>query len=132
MILGIDWGQKKIGLALAHHDMHIASAWGVIVNDDHVFTHILQLTAEHDIDLIIVGKSAHSTQNDNVDMIEQFGKQCQKICNVPVKYATEMFSTREAHHNLKQAGKKNIGQHDDAEAARIILQNYVDAQNDTM
>lgn len=132
MILGIDWGQRKIGLALAHPDIGIASAWDVVINDDHVFEAVAKVVANHDVEMIVIGKSAHGSQNDNVDAIEKFGEQCHKTCGVPVQYITEMFSTREAHHNLKQAGKKNVDRHDDAEAARIILQNYIDAQNDTM
>jgi len=37
-----------------------------------------------------------------------------------------MFSTKMAHFNLKKQGKKEIKKYDDKEAARIILQEWLD------
>lgn len=132
MILGIDWGQRKIGLAIAHEEMGIASVFSVVQNDKCVFDGIKKIVNAHDVTKIVIGKSAHGSQNDNVHKIDDFGVQCEKVCGVPVVYVTEMFTTREAKHNLISAGKKKIDQKDDAEAARIILQQYLDAQNHTI
>lgn len=129
MILGIDWGQKKIGIAIAHEEVNIASPLMTIVHDHRVYDQIAHIVDMHHVQLIVIGKSVHLSQNDNVSAIEIFASKCQKACNVPIVYVTEMFSTREAQNNLIKAGRRNIAQHDDAEAARIILQQYLDAQN---
>ena len=132
MILGVDWGQRKIGLAIAHEDLCIATVFATVKNDARVFDEIKSIVSAHDVTKIVIGKSVHISQNDNVRMIEDFGVQCEKKCGVPVVYVTEMFTTREAKQNLMSAGKKRIDQKDDAEAARIILQQYLDAQNHTI
>ena len=127
MLLGIDWGQRKIGLAIAEEEISIASALDTIENVDGVFEVLHNIVKEYDVDKIIIGKSAHLTQDDNVEKIEKFGQKCGEKCNVEIVFTEEMFSTKEAHENLKKAGKKNIGSIDDAESARIILQQYLDA-----
>lgn len=127
MILGLDWGQKKIGMAISHNDIAIASAIGIIKNDVRVFDELQKIIKEYEIDLIVIGRSAHQTQNDNTGAIDIFARRCFERLNVRTDFVSEMFSTKEAQSNLKAAGKKNVAQIDDAESARIILQQYMDA-----
>lgn len=129
MILGLDWGQRKIGMAIVYEDVPIASAIGTVENNVMVFDALQGVIDEYAVTMIVIGRSTHAEQNDNVAAISAFGTRCHEVFGVPVVYAQEMFSTREAHHNLKSAGKKNLGAIDDAEAARIILQHYIDAEN---
>jgi len=126
MILGIDWGEKKIGLAVAEEKVSIASALTTLQNDENIFVRLCDIADEYDIDKFIIGRSAHLSQDDNVKKIERFAKKCEEQCDVEIEFVEEMFSTREAHENLKKAGKKNIASNDDAESARIILQQYLD------
>jgi putative Holliday junction resolvase len=130
MILGIDWGKKKIGLAIAHEEVAIASALKTLENTQQVFSTLRSIVHEYDISHIVIGRSAHRSQNDNMDAIEKFGTACQDHLGVDVVYVDEMFSTREAQMNMISAGKRNVSATDDAEAARIILQNYIDARNE--
>lgn len=126
MLLGIDWGKKKIGLAIAEEEIAIASAFGVLEHDKDIFVNLHKIVKENNVDMIIIGKSAHLSQSDNTKLIEKFGDACCSHMNIAVVFVPEMFSTKEAHTNLKSAGKKNIGGQDDAESARIILQQYLD------
>jgi len=45
MYLGIDWGHKKIGLAVAQDDPRVAMAHATIDNDRDVFTRLAQIIA---------------------------------------------------------------------------------------
>ncbi len=130
MILGLDWGQKKIGMAVVYEEVPIAASIGIIVNDKKVFVHLKKIIEKYDVSQIVIGRSSHVSQNDNTKQIELFGEQCHQKFGLPIEYASEMFSTKEAHQNLKMSGKKNLSQIDDAEAARIILQQYMDAQKE--
>ena len=126
MILGIDWGQKKIGLAIAEEEIAIASTLETLENNDEIFEKLLEVVKEYEITKMIIGKSSHLSQDDNVEKIEKFAATCMERCDVKIVFEEEMFSTREAHENLKKAGKKSISKYDDAESARIILQQYLD------
>lgn len=128
MILGIDWGASKIGLAIAYNDMPIATALSIVKNDQCVFDKIHEVIEKYDIDCIVVGRSTHKTHTDCSKKIDYFMTQCKEQCGIKnIVTIDEIFSTRQAQYNLKDANKKNITQHDDAEAARIILQQYLDA-----
>jgi len=50
----------------------------------------------------------------------------QKELGVQVKYQEEMFSTKMAQDSLKEKGAKKIKELDNQEAARIILQSWLD------
>ncbi len=126
MILGIDWGQRKIGLAIAEEEIAIASTLETLENNNEIFERLLKVAKEYKITKMIIGKSSHLSQDDNVEKIEKFAATCMEKCDVKIIFEEEMFSTREAHENLKKAGKKRIGEKDDAESARIILQQYLD------
>ena len=49
-----------------------------------------------------------------------------KKLGISVEFFDEMFSTKMAHANIKMRGGKNIAEFDDQEAARIILQGWLD------
>jgi RNase H-fold protein (predicted Holliday junction resolvase) len=51
-----------------------------------------------------------------------------KNLGVDVEYEEEMFTTKMAENNLKERGEKNIQKYDDQEAARIILQSWLDSR----
>lgn len=131
MILGIDWGAKKVGFAVADAEMTIATALKALPNTPDIFAQITDMIATYDVSRIVIGRSAHDTQNDNTEAITEFARLCRTKCDCDVVFAEEMFSTRQARHNLAQRGAK-IGAHDDAESARIILQGYCDAQKQKM
>jgi RNase H-fold protein (predicted Holliday junction resolvase) len=50
----------------------------------------------------------------------------EKELGVPVAYQDEMFTTKMAQENIKARGGRNIAAADDQEAARIILQSWLD------
>ncbi|HIP50162.1 MAG TPA: Holliday junction resolvase RuvX [Candidatus Pacebacteria bacterium] len=127
MLLGLDWGQRKIGLSIAEEEIAIASTLATLENGDEIFKNLLDIVKEYEITRIVIGKSSHLSQDDNVKKIEKFASECKSKCGVEIAFEEEMFSTREAHETLKKVGKKRIGEQDDAEAARIILQQYLDA-----
>ena len=130
MILGIDWGQRKIGFAIAYEEVTIATALSVIENDNNVFNVINAIIEENEVNLIVIGRSEHQTQNDNSNKIDAFAQKCRESCGVSVEFVSEMFTTREAQSNLIAAGKKNVSQNDDAESARVILQQYLDVKKE--
>ena len=103
MLLGLDWGERKIGLAVAEQEIAIASALDVIINDDDFFEKLKKVIIEYDIDKIIIGKSEHISQSDNSQIIDAFAQKCELNTGLEVAFAQEMFSTREAKDNLKKA-----------------------------
>ena len=125
--LGLDWGEKKIGIAYGEDETNQAFGYGVLENSNCIYEKLNNLINEYNIDKIILGIQKNKLQNDNSKKIEKFGKKLAEFSGKEVIFSEEMFTTREAQNNLKQANKKNISKKDDAESARIILQNFLDS-----
>lgn len=129
MYLGIDWGEKKIGLAIADDETRLAFADQVVFNDDKVWENLKEIIDEYLVEKIVIGLSTHDVQSDNEKKIRSFANELKNRFNVKVIFTEEMFSTREAQENLKKQELKNLDSKDDAEAARVLLQSYLDHEN---
>ena len=131
-MMGLDVGDKRIGVALCDPMEVLASAFGVIERTDDVtdIEAIMNLAKEHDIGRIIIGlprlleggigTQAHKT-------IDFAGELSDEI-NIPVEMVDERFSSSIAEDMLRKAGKSHqeIKEKIDAAAAALILQWYID------
>lgn len=125
-ILGIDFGTANIGLALADRETKMAFAYGVVKNDKNFWKKLEEIVAEENVEEIIIGVPGYAVGDGGNKGKQIFGKELKKRFAGEVFFAEEMFTTQSAHANLHEAQKKNVGKNDDAEAARIILQEWLD------
>lgn len=124
--LGLDWGERKIGLALAHAETQTAVAYGIFPNDSQLIEVLRKVVAEELIGTIIVGIPRYDQLSKETHPAKQFGEQLKKILAIEVVYTDEMFTSKLAQETLKLLGGKHVGAGDDAEAARILLQSWLE------
>ena len=125
-ILGIDFGKAKVGLALADGETKMAFAYSTITNDKNLLQNIAEIVEKEHVKKIIIGVPAYfNTKNVEYEG-ETFGKLIQKVIDIPVFYQNEMFTTKMAQANLIEKKVKGVKNYDDEEAARIILQEWLD------
>lgn len=122
--LGIDWGERKIGLALAHAETRVALPYGILINDATLFEQLTTILQDEAIDTVIVG--VPSGRGEAEHPATTFGRTLEEKLHVSVKYQNEMFTSKLAQGNLLLQGHKEVSQGDDAEAAKIILQDWLD------
>lgn len=140
-ILGIDYGKSKVGLAIGDSETRIAFQYGTLNNDKNLLQKIAEIIEKENIQKIIIGASlASRVSRLNITDAEvkslrlksdrpwQFGNQVSKLLKVKVEYQDEMFTTQQARRNLIEKGVKGTKKYDDQEAARIILQSWLDRQ----
>jgi len=122
--LGIDYGTKRIGLAISDDDGKIAFPKLVLKNDREVFSKIMDLFTEEEIDKVVLGESKDFKMKDNPVMkdIGAFKEELERQFDVEVILFPEVLSS---HQAAKMAGGKN--DMIDASAAAIILQSYLDS-----
>ena len=121
-LLGIDYGKSKIGIALAPKSL-LALKLKVLTNDDNFFKELARIIQENEVDKIVVGLPLNmdGTKSKETKEAEEFAEKLQeKFTKLRVVTYDERLSTVEAKKNLP--GKLP----DDTEAARIILQGYLD------
>lgn len=123
-ILGIDYGRKKVGLALA--EGFLAEPYLVIANksQDQLVKKILKISEEEDIEKIVVGVSEGKMAQES----REFGKTLLKIGKIPVCFWDETLTTKEAQRLSRESGMKRTKRRlmEDAYSATIMLQWYLD------
>lgn len=120
--LGIDYGGKRIGLAVSDERGTIAFPRETIANMPGVVTAIKQLVEDEKIGFIVVGdtKSYGGIPNPITLKVKDFVDDLKKVLDVPIASSWEAGSSIEASRYAPD------DRHDDAAAAAVILQRYLD------
>ena len=125
--LGIDFGISKVGLAMAENITKIAFAYTILANDKNLVQKMITIIQKEKISQIIIGIPLYVEATKTEKEAKKLGRQLVgKLPQLKIKYQNEMFTTKMAQANLKMQGIKKIQQYDDQEAARIILQSWLD------
>ena len=124
--LAIDYGKSKVGLAVGDSEISIAFAYKTLDNDEKLLGNLREIIKEREIDQIILGELGMSGEQKGSFDAQEIGAEMQKELGVQVRYQEEMFSTKMAQDSLKEKGAKKIKELDNQEAARIILQSWLD------
>ncbi len=129
-ILSIDYGDKKVGLAISDEDEKLASRFLTIENKslENLIKEIETIILKNNISKIIlgipIGFKGSSAQTQN---IKKFSAKLSRNIDIPIIEINEVFTSKMAEENLRKAGVKgeDIKKIIDQEAARIILQDYL-------
>lgn len=124
--LGIDYGTADVGLALADEETKMAFAYKKLKNDKQFLQNLAEIIKEKNVKTVIVGVPSYVNREEVEYDSEKFGKLLEKNIGVEVEYQNEMFTTKMAQAHLIEKHVKGIKRYDDEEAARIILQEWLD------
>lgn len=133
-ILAIDHGEKRIGVALSDATAAIASPLKIIRHVSRAIdaAQVAELAMQNEAGLILVGQSFDEDGNPNLAgrRAARFADELRNQTNLPVELWDESFSTqiaRSARVELGVSRKRRAG-HQDAFAAAVILQSYLEAK----
>lgn len=125
--LGIDYGEKRIGVAISDPLGRIAFPKKLIFNRgrEAVLAQLKMLLEEEKISVIIVGLPVglNGKDTEQTKKVRDFAEMLKKELDVSVEFENEVFTT----HMVEHAGIKR--EHTDEAAAAVILQSYLDKQN---
>lgn len=120
--LGLDWGQKKIGLALSEGEFASPFLVLEIKSLKNGVEKIAGLVKKENIDLVVVGQPEG-------EMGRVVQKAIKMLSNLGIKViaADETLSTQDAKQAMIEAGfGKKARREDNAFSAAIILQRWLD------
>lgn len=133
-ILAVDHGEKRIGLALSDPTGTIASPLKVIEHVSRLMdaAQVATLAQENDVERIVIGQSFDEEGKLNLAgrRAAKFAQALMEQTDIPVVLWDESFSTQDARAARIELGvsrKKRSG-HQDALAAVVILQSYLESQ----
>ena len=132
-ILGLDVGEKRIGVALAEGLLAIPLTVVDRRMDETDIELIVALVEEHGAERIVVGlpRSMNGTIGAQAEVILSFSAALAEHVDIPVDTWDERLSTVTAERLLIDSGMKRQKRKGklDAMAAAIILQAYLDGTN---
>ncbi len=142
--LGIDYGTKRIGLAVSDENGQIAFPKEILVNDLNTFKTLGDIIKTEKVKEIVVGESVDFSGKLNalsgrievfiLELKEKFGlpvyKQKEFLTSVEArrsKNSKKDFNSPQSHSKVKQIKSGRV----DASASALILQRYLDRRNKT-
>lgn len=132
MILGVDVGTHRVGIAAAHEETRFAHPVEVIVvADADPIARIAELVTEMEATAVVVGRptSLSGGSGPAVDKQADFVARLRDTLDVDVFEYDERLTTVVANQGMRAAGtgradRKNLR---DAIAAQVMLQGYLDS-----
>jgi len=130
--LGIDFGERRIGLALCAAGSRTAVPLTTVERrtDRAAVGHIASLARDHAAAALVVGepRTLDGQRGDAAERVRRFGAKLTARTGLPVVYVGEALTSVEAEERLAAAGvdvRRHRGRVD-AVAAQILLQEALD------
>jgi putative Holliday junction resolvase len=138
-VLGIDYGRRRIGLALSDATGLLARPWKTLAGDGSprmaaaLAAEIAALIAEPDgLSAVALGypRRLGGEPNEQTAAVEQLAAALRRLVDVPIVLQDERLSSHEAEALLARSEKdwRKRKTRLDAASAAVILQDYLDAQ----
>jgi putative holliday junction resolvase len=133
-ILGVDHGEKRIGLALSDETGTLARPLLVIPHVSRVMdaARVAERAAANAAGRIVIGQSFDEDGNPNAAgrSAARFAEALRQQTDIPIEMWDESLTTQAARAIRRETGRsrKNRTGHLDDVAAAVLLQDYLDAK----
>lgn len=129
--LGIDYGTKRVGLAISD-GLGLTARPLEVVKRAEAANRVAELVAEYNVEVVIIGMPTGLSGGEGVSAegARDLGEEIREATGVEVSFIDERFTSRMAESALLESGMKRRDRRStvDKVAAAIILQGYLDAQ----
>ena len=131
-ILALDYGNKKIGVAISDPMKVIAKPLKIIINSNYnkILSDLNELIIDFDVEMILVGMpiTMKNTSSDQTKKVIEFVDYIKDNLSISIKTYDERLTSKMAKKSLVMQGVKtgHNKQEIDKTSAAIFLQNYLD------
>ena len=122
--LGVDYGTKRVGIAISDETNKVALPLSVLKNSKDLLKTVLALAAERAVTLAIIGQSTNFAGADN-PVMKDIRAFAEELVGAGLKTEFEPEFMTSAHAERIQGRTAML----DASAAALILQSYLDRLN---
>jgi putative Holliday junction resolvase len=130
-ILGLDVGERRIGLAISTPEGHLAVPLRVLerLRDDSDIEAIASLARAEQVEILVVGHplSMDGSAGPQAQRVEAFARLLAKATGLPFELCDERLTSVQAERAVRPLRGRRRAPSDDL-AAAIILQSYLDRQ----
>jgi putative pre-16S rRNA nuclease len=134
-ILGLDIGDKRIGVAMSDPTEVLASPLTIIdrATDSEAIAGILKIIAENKVTQVVVGlpRTKEGDIGHQAQKVQSFIDTLRPHITVPLEYRDERLTTVSAMRLKQEASTRKLSRKTryDAMAAAVILQEYLDEKS---
>ena len=134
-VMALDWGERRIGLALSDELQMIASPLSAVsrrAGKRFPMPALLEQVSQHQPVGLVVGLplSLEGEEGDAARGARELGELMASRTSLPLAWLDERFTTARAHRVIQEQGGSTWGRKDDVDAlaAAILLQGYLDSR----
>lgn len=131
-ILGIDHGDKRVGLAISDATETFARAFRVIPASENLLAALVELAREEEVERIVLGlpRNMDGSIGPKARQVLEFKERLEEASGLPVDTWDERLTTVQAERALKMKGARRAERARvvDKVAAQILLQSYLDSR----
>ena len=127
-LIGVDYGQKKIGLAISTPDHQMSMPLQLLTGDSEKkkLNEIADIAKNKHACAIVIGIpfNMDGTKSEQTLIVEKFTEKLERRTHLPIFFQDERLTSRAADNLLKSFGikRKNRNKNDDLTAASMILE----------
>jgi putative Holliday junction resolvase len=131
-VLGIDFGERRIGLAISDRAARIAFPAGIVESRGrkHDLAALCQLAQEREIARIVVGLPIHLEGHESrgSEAARSFARALEGATGLPVELLDERWTTRAADRSLDESksGRRRRREAVDSVAATLLLRTFLE------
>jgi len=134
-LIGLDFGEKRVGVAIAEPDSYVAVPLKVLSAEDRLGleTYLKVLARERRVKAIVVGLPLHADGKvgEMALRVKNWARSISRALSLPVHFLDERFSSKEAEKKMAEIGthakkRKSLG---DAVSAALILDAFISRSN---
>ena len=133
--LAIDFGEKRIGLAVTDPLNIFAYPLSTLQNDSKFWNSLSKIISEYSVVRIVLGYPLKESgeQSSSTKMVITFKEELEKRISLPVELVDERYSSDIAKQRIIASVSSKKKRRDksllDKNAAAVILEDYLNAQN---
>jgi len=130
-VLAIDFGERRIGLAISDPERRLALPLGVVErrSDREAIARLRELVERESVGLLIVGepRTPAGESGPAAERARRFGERLARACRLPCRFVEETLTTVEALARVKQMPRSGRRPEVpiDALAAQILLEEAI-------
>jgi putative holliday junction resolvase len=131
-VLGLDYGSKRIGVAVSDPFRVLARGLGTLDNGAQLFKRLEEIIRENEIDLIVVGMpyGADGGKGKKAHEVDEFIALLKHVTDIQIDTWDESYSSVNAQQAFIDGGMRRKQRRQKARvdemAARLILQDFLD------
>ena len=131
VLVGLDFGTRRVGVAVSDSGQSIASPLRVLPRDGSFHQHLARVVSEYEGVGLVVGLPVHMSgdEGEKAGQAREFGEAAAAALGLPVAFHDERFTSKQAEAALRSAGlsREKRKARIDMLAAQFMLQAYLDS-----